>query len=106
MVGTGGARPGAGRPKGSKNDNSWANMVRVAAHEQHVTGEPRLRALADVLWKAALDGDMAAIKEIGDRLDGKPKQTVDATHNTGQETLDALWKAIHGKSMVGPKKDG
>ena len=100
MAGTGGARPGAGRPKGSTNDNSWANMVRVAAHEQHKTGQPRLRALADVIWNAALEGDMTAIKEIGDRLDGKPKQSIDQKHS-GDESLQSLWAAIINQSHVG-----
>ena len=45
-----------------------------------------LDKLADVLVAKALDGDMVAIKEVGDRLDGKPKQQVDVTVQDGQPT--------------------
>ena len=36
----------------------------------------KLRAIADKLAEMAADGDIQAIKEIGDRLDGKPKQAI------------------------------
>jgi hypothetical protein len=36
----------------------------------------RLERLADVLVTKGIDGDIAAIKEIGDRLEGKPSQSV------------------------------
>jgi hypothetical protein len=42
-----------------------------------VKGKPRLRALAESLVNAGLSGDIAAIKEIADRLEGKPAQTLD-----------------------------
>lgn len=35
-----------------------------------------LDELAGVLLNKAAEGDMAALKEIGDRLDGKPAQTI------------------------------
>lgn len=39
----------------------------------------KLRKLADAIVDKALDGDVSALKEIGDRLDGKPHQSVSAT---------------------------
>lgn len=36
----------------------------------------RLERLADVLVGKGIDGDIAAIKEIGDRLEGKPSQSI------------------------------
>jgi hypothetical protein len=36
------------------------------------------RRVAEVLFLAAMSGDVAAIKEINDRLDGKVTQTHDA----------------------------
>lgn len=36
----------------------------------------RLERLADVLVTKGVDGDIAAIREIGDRLEGKPAQSV------------------------------
>jgi hypothetical protein len=43
-----------------------------------------LRLLADKLVERALDGDMAAIREIGDRLDGRPAQALH--HGSDSET--------------------
>ena len=37
--------------------------------------DKRLERMADKVVKLALDGDMQAVKEIGDRLDGKPAQS-------------------------------
>ena len=45
-----------------------------------------LDQLAEVLVAKALDGDMVALKEVGDRLDGKPKQQVDVTVQDAQPT--------------------
>jgi hypothetical protein len=40
--------------------------------------DPRhLRAVARKLFEKALDGDLSAIREIADRLDGKPVQAIE-----------------------------
>jgi hypothetical protein len=40
--------------------------------------DPRhLRAIARKLFEKALDGDLQAIREIADRLDGKPAQSIE-----------------------------
>jgi hypothetical protein len=36
-----------------------------------------LRALARKLVETGLEGDLAALREIGDRLDGKPSQAIE-----------------------------
>lgn len=36
----------------------------------------KLRALADKLIDRALEGDVTALKEVGDRIDGKPAQAI------------------------------
>jgi hypothetical protein len=41
----------------------------------------RLNIIADNLVRAAVAGDINAMKEIGDRLDGKPKQENDTNMN-------------------------
>lgn len=66
------------RPKGAWSDKAWRDAIRVAvmrAHEDPKKGK-KLAALADALVDAGLDGDVAALKEIGDRLDGKVPQAV------------------------------
>ena len=74
-------------PKGLKSDKEWRDAIRLAVHElrtiEDKDGKPQkikaLRLLAIGLVDKALDGDVPAIKEIGDRLDGKPTQQVEAT---------------------------
>jgi hypothetical protein len=63
----------AGRPPKEK---SFANMLNIAIREAHSEGKDKLRAVADKLVELAIDGDMQAIKEIADRLDGKPAQAI------------------------------
>ena len=70
----------AGRPPSEK---SFANMLRVAISEAHGEGGTKLRAVADALVKKAMEGDVAAIREIGDRLDGKVPQALAHTGDKG-----------------------
>jgi hypothetical protein len=64
----------AGRPPSEK---TFANMLRIAIKEAHETGGDKLRAVADALVNKAMTGDVPAIKEIADRLDGKVPQAVE-----------------------------
>lgn len=51
-----------------------------------------LREIAKTLISKAIEGDMTAIREIGDRLDGKAHQTLEATirnPSTADEMTDA-----------------
>lgn len=64
-----------------------ALMVRLKACESD--NKRGLMRIADQLIKQAEDGDMQAIKEIADRLDGKPTQE---SHNTN--TYDATDKFV------------
>ncbi len=67
-------------------------------------GKQKLEAMADMLADAGVAGDMAAIKEAGDRLDGKPAQTIDATITdermvvaSAEPAKDAEeWQSKHG----------
>ncbi|MBX6392553.1 MAG: hypothetical protein IRY96_03695 [Burkholderiales bacterium] len=45
----------------------------------------RLRLVASKLVDRAIDGDVAAIKEIGDRVDGRPPQAI-----VGDDTADPV----------------
>ena len=71
-----------GRPKGAENrDKPWRSAIRKAVHELRAAdGDDKkvkaLGLLADRLVTKGLEGDIAAIKEIGDRLDGKAVQGV------------------------------
>lgn len=62
-----------GNTNSCKNNRLWADTIRRAV----VQSDPdRLRRLAEALLTKAEEGDMAALKELGDRLDGKAAQSV------------------------------
>lgn len=63
---------------GSKSDKVWRDAIHRAV-KRRVAGEGNPQALdrlADALVTAGLSGEVAALKEIGDRLDGKPAQAI------------------------------
>lgn len=65
---------------GRKGEKIWADAVRRAVMRrlEDEEGKPqKIERLADKLVDAGLAGDTTALKEIGDRLDGKPKAQVD-----------------------------
>ncbi len=75
-----------GRPKGAENkDKEWRDAIRKAVHELRDAPDGDEKAqkvkavtlLARKLVTKGLDGDVTALKEIGDRLDGKPTQAVE-----------------------------
>lgn len=63
----------AGRPPKEK---SFANMLRIAINEATESGGTKLRDVADALVTKAMAGDVNAIKEVADRLDGKVAQAI------------------------------
>ena len=80
-----------------KSDKEWRNAIRLAVHGLRTAKDGDkakkvrvLRLLAERLVKRALDGDIAAMKEIGDRLDGRPAQSVDVSGSLGVRHEDAL----------------
>ena len=64
--------------KGGKPDKQIRDALILALHEEardeHGAKTSKLRLVASKLVDLAIGGDMAAIKEIGDRVDGKPVQ--------------------------------
>ncbi len=64
-----------GNTNGSKENRLWANTIRRAVTQGDAN---KLRELADKLIENAASGDNTALKEIGDRLDGKSIQGIEA----------------------------
>lgn len=64
----------------------WSDAVRRA-----VLQGDKLNELAEALIREALDGDVVALKEIGDRLEGKVAQPV--TGEDGPVELVVTWRA-------------
>ena len=74
-----------GRPRGTHGERTWRDAIGLAVKEvitERTEGGRRkktkaLRLLARKLVAAGLEGDVSALREIGDRLDGKAMQGVD-----------------------------
>lgn len=85
----------AGAPKGNKNavkeNRLWGETIRRAVSQAN---GKKLRAIADKLIDLAEEGDIQAIKELGDRLDGKPASTVDIGNKNGEPfVVGRAWEA-------------
>lgn len=78
-----------GAPLG--NDNATKAKPWRAALDRALAQDDgkRLRKAAEMLLNAAAAGEEWAIKEVGDRFDGKPKQSIDA-EVTGNLTVNVL----------------
>ena len=51
-----------------------------------------LKAAATALMARAMTGDVAALKEVADRLDGKVPSTVGGSTEVGPVRLSVAWK--------------
>ena len=64
------------RPRGGKPDKLIRDALILAlnreAQDEHGRKTKRLHIIADQLVRLACEGDMEAIKEIADRVDGRP----------------------------------
>jgi len=77
----------AGAPAGNKNAQKgkrWLEALDKALKqytdpEQKIAAGQALDRIAKLVVKEALDGAYWAIEEIGNRLDGKPSQSIDFT---------------------------
>jgi hypothetical protein len=77
-------KPGrSGTNKGQ--DKPWRDALMLAVNELDPTDPDKkakkLRKIAQAVVDAAIAGDMQAAKEIGDRMDGKPRQEIEANVN-------------------------
>lgn len=76
---------------GRKGEKIWADAVRraVMRRMEAEEGKPqKIERIADRLVEEGLAGDMTAIKEIGDRLDGRPRQIVEGPGDNGEHKID------------------
>ena len=92
------------RAVGPKSDKEWREALRVEVHSIRVDAdtlqrEKALRIVARKVVSLALAGDMAAVKEIGDRLDGKPAQTV-VGEDGGPPTLVVVLRDLDKEGLV------
>jgi len=72
----------AGAPLGNqnaKNKRLWRAAIERALEKRtssRLDGLKEIDALADKLLELVASGDLAALREFGDRIDGKPAQTI------------------------------
>jgi hypothetical protein len=69
----------AGAPKGNQNAAKakvWSAAINRALERRVSERGPAIDDLADKLLSLCDQGDLAALKELGDRLDGKPAQAI------------------------------
>lgn len=73
---------------------TWSGVLK-AALEEAAPGDTRQykELVAESLRLKALEGDVQAIKEFGNRIDGMPKQSTDLTTN-GKDLQPILVKFI------------
>lgn len=93
--------------RGPKADKIWSNALRIAvlreSEERDQNGKKRnyLSIIARNMVHKAADGDVAAMKEIGDRLDGKAHQSSDTTVNASDSLAELLAAVSQNGKLVG-----
>lgn len=71
-----------GAPVGNKNaarPRIWRAAIEAALEKRtqsRIDGKKEIDALAEKLLELVAAGDLAALKEFGDRIDGKPAQII------------------------------
>ena len=87
-------------PLGNKNavkNRPWAEAINRAVL---ANDGQRLRAIAEKLLVLAEQGDVSALRELGDRLDGKPKQQIEASGPDGgpmETKIEQVIVDVHDK---------
>lgn len=74
----------SGNPNGRPPKGwTWKELLIEAAEEANESGEPAKKLMARKLVQKGLEGDVSALKEFGDRMDGKSTQGVELTGKDG-----------------------
>ncbi len=87
----------AGRPPGSPNkDKPFRDALRLELAQLGEDDPKSLRGLARKLLASATEGEntLAAIKEVADRLDGKPAQAIENGEDGALEVLHRIETVI------------
>lgn len=94
----------SGNPGGRAKEKVWREAVLRAVKRRFpaADGEDKdpqaLDRIADALVNAAMTGDIQAIKEVGDRVDGKPAQAIvgDDTDAPIKTVMEIVWGGSTG----------
>lgn len=100
-------------PKGSKPDKLMRDALMIGLKREAANSEGKLTSklmlMADALIDKAVDGDVQAIREIADRVDGKAPQSIEQvteiTHKyvarmpAPSDSMDA-WQKQHANNLI------
>ena len=81
--GKAGAPAGNNNGKGNAKTKVWTDAIRKAVLEKEKGKPQRIMRLAHALLDKAESGDVTALKEFGDRIEGKPVQAIEGTGPDG-----------------------
>lgn len=76
----------AGAPQGNNNPEKgkrWKLAIEKALEKRGPDMVQALTLVADQLVQKATEGDISALRELGDRIDGKPAQAVNLGDHEG-----------------------
>ncbi len=98
-------------PRGSKPDKLITDAIRVALNREakDAAGKPtkKLALIADQLVNKAVEGDMSAIKEVIDRMEGKAPQHLNVSRSPLEDfDSDTLANAIRILEALADRADG
>ena len=98
----------SGNPEGRpKKEKSFAAMLRIAINEATESGGTKLRAVADALVDKAVSGDVPAIKELADRIDGKvPQAIIGDDDEAAISVVATIIRVIHDAKANAGNPDG
>ncbi len=88
----------------AKRGFEWRNAINraLAKRDEREKGQA-LANLAEKLLTAAENGDISALRELGDRLDGKSAQQVIVAGDTDQPLVSELTvRLVHANRDSGP----
>lgn len=92
-----------GAPEGNTNSKAenrlWGNTIRRAIAQ---SDPDKLRRIADKMLALAEGGEQWAVKELGDRLDGKPSQSLDIGSDPDRPMVTKIVREI----VHPPNQDG
>jgi len=91
------------RTVGPKSDKLWRDAIMIAVKRDAIGGGGKyLDKLARALLDKAAEGDVAALREVGDRLDGKPTQALEHTDPHGGNPFQPLMDLIAANGRPRP----
>lgn len=94
----------SGNPGGRRKDKPWGEAIRKAAFaipEDDPHKRKRLELMAEALVLKAQSGDVSALQEIGNRLDGKVPQAL-----IGSDDPDDAPLTVQLVELVAVKPEG